>query len=221
MSTTDVKGKVSYECATDNIWWLAKKVKDLFYESCKPLTLNEIGDFLAGSLSFVALVWFALGFFWQAREFSLQRKEYSRNVDLLGKQIDQAINRDSRESEWQETKYVLDEVKVCREKIDQIISVVQYVYDRYPDINSRKPQSLAAVASVIATCIDMVEGGHDPSDEDLLRTRRDLDEIHTQLNYVLNSIEQHDIATKIPLSNNLLRTFKSIMTRYEAADLDF
>lgn len=54
---------------------------------CGPLNLNEIGDYLAGSLSPIAIFWFAVAFVWQARELSLQRKEYTKNIDILEQQL--------------------------------------------------------------------------------------------------------------------------------------
>ena len=59
---------------------------------CKPiwdLSLNELGDFLAGSLAPLAVLWFIIGYFQQGKELQLQRQELKLTTQELGNQTKQ------------------------------------------------------------------------------------------------------------------------------------
>ena len=49
--------------------------------------LNELGDFLAGVFTPVALIWLISGYLLQSKELGLQRKELKETRETLGKQV--------------------------------------------------------------------------------------------------------------------------------------
>ena len=53
----------------------------LGWMSWKALTLNEIGDFLAGVFGPLSIIWLVLGFFQQGKELRLQVRELSLSVE--------------------------------------------------------------------------------------------------------------------------------------------
>ena len=63
--------------------------------------LNELGDFLAGVFTPVALGWLIYGYFLQSTELGLQRKELKETRETLGRQVEvmerQAADERARE----------------------------------------------------------------------------------------------------------------------------
>ena len=50
--------------------------------------MNELGDFLAGVLTPVALIWLIYGYILQSKELSLQRQELEETRKTLGEQVE-------------------------------------------------------------------------------------------------------------------------------------
>lgn len=83
---------------------------------CKALSLNEIGDYLAGSVSLLATVWLVLAFVWQAMELSFQRREFIETNRI-------AATRAQNEDLWR----ALDYYEVLRVRLSRVVNTARSI----------------------------------------------------------------------------------------------
>lgn len=89
---------------------------DDFLIECKRLGLNEIGDYFAGTTSFLAIFWVIMAFIWQVRELRAQINEF---------EISNTITRDRLkvEARWQTTQTVFELSNKLREELYKLIKL--------------------------------------------------------------------------------------------------
>lgn len=83
------------------IFWIFLVAWLIYYnpQEINDLDLNEWGDFLAGAVAPLALIWFVIGYFLQSEELGLQRKELifqAQQIERQAKAIEGQLDLEKR-----------------------------------------------------------------------------------------------------------------------------
>lgn len=102
---------------------------------CKALSLNEVGDYIAGLVSLLATAWLVVAFVWQAMELAFQRKEF-----LISNAI--AKSRASSEDIWRR----LELHELFRKKLGRTVNETLTLKAKIG--NEKTPEVVTAVSDL-------------------------------------------------------------------------
>ncbi len=112
------------------------------------LAPNELGDFLAGVFTPLALGWLVYGYFLQTRELGLQRQELALTRDKLGEQVELLKKRDEAEYQRSLPRLKLEETGSSGKNRDfQILNIggaareLELVWDDWDDDDNSDKKS--------------------------------------------------------------------------------
>ncbi len=96
----------------------------LYVDRSKPLTLNEVGDLLAGVFAPLAFLWMVVTIFLQGKELKLQREELALQRKELAKSSEQL----ARQSDLVEIQYSqslgLNKFEIIKDRLNEFANVL-------------------------------------------------------------------------------------------------
>lgn len=109
---------------------IACQLHRLLSAECKSLPLNEVGDYFAGFFAPLTVMWFTIAFVWQARELSLQRREYMHSRLTAEQQLLEYQTRFEREKHQQEKDFSWQKAELARQQIAPINNALSNIKAR-------------------------------------------------------------------------------------------